>query len=158
MFSKGEAVVYPMHGAGVIEEFEEKTIDGIKKNYYVLFLPLGGLKVMLPSDCIQKSGLRPILHESEIEGVLKKMSDAPSPMRIDSWSERYKENVDKMKSGKLCQAASVYYELFHKEKLKGLSSAEKKVMTTAKKIVLSEIMLGFDVEKNAAEDVLNQYL
>ena len=158
MYSKGEVVVYPMHGAGVIEDFEEKVIDGITRDYYVLFLPLGGLKVMLPSDGIQKSGLRPILQEGEIEGVLKNMSELKNTARMESWSVRYKENVDKMKSGKLCQAASVLYELYHKEKLKGLSSAEKKVMTTAKKIVLSEIMLGFDVEKDIAEDVLDKYL
>jgi len=158
MFTKGEAVVYPMHGAGVIENFEEKNIDGINKNYYVLSLPLGNLTVMLAEECIQNTGLRKVLSKSDINRIIKNVSTTPVCTRTANWSQRYKENMERMKTGKLCESAAVFYELFQKEKAKGLSGAEKKVMTTAKKIVVSEIMLGLDIEKCAAEDMLEKYL
>jgi len=157
MFTKGEIVVYPMHGAGVIEDLEERNIDGVNKNYYVLNLPLGNLKVMLSADCIEGTGLRKVLSKNDISSIIKKASLAPAKARIENWGQRYKENVERMKTGKLCEATAVFYELYRKEKQKGLSGAEKKVMTTAKKIVLSEIMLGLGLEKNDAEDMLEKY-
>ena len=76
----------------------------------------------------------------------------------DNWSQRYKDNMDRIKTGLLQESAAVFYELYCRERIKGLSGAEKKVMTTAKKIILSEIMIAYSIEKNIAEEILESYL
>lgn len=158
MYSKGEVVVYPMHGACVIQDFEEKTIDGIVKNYCVLELPLGNLTIMLSQDCMPSAGLRSIMSETEITKIVKRACNASSKVRTDGVNsqQKHKEHIEKMKTGKLCDSASVFYELYQKEKTKGLSGAEKKTMTTAKKIVMSEIMLGMNFSKEEAEAMVEK--
>jgi len=158
MYLKGEIVVYPMHGAGIIEGFEEKYIDGKNKNYFIVSLPLGNLTVMLCADGIKDTGLRRILSRSDINQIIKNASAGPSSFRNETWAQRDKENVERIKTGKFCEAVAVFYELYQKEKSKGLSGAEKKTMTTVKKIVLSEIMLGLEMEKCEAESMLEKHL
>ena len=158
MYSKGEIVVYPMHGACCIIDFEEKTIDGIVKNYCILELPLGNLRIMLSEDCMPNAGLRKILPEAEITKLIKRACSASSKGRTDgaSGQQKHKEHIERMKTGKLCDSAAVFYELYQKEKTKGLSGAEKKTMTTAKKIVMSEMMLGLNLTKEEAEAMIEK--
>ena len=158
MFTKGEAVVYPMHGAGIIEDFEEKNVDGINRNYYVLRLPLGNLKILLCESSIHNINLRKVMNEREIAQVMQDAASLSHPVKLDNWSQRYKDNMDKIKTGELSETAAVLYELHNREKQKSLSGAEKKVLTTAKKIVLSEIMLSFNVDKTLAEEILESYV
>ncbi|MCL2753584.1 MAG: CarD family transcriptional regulator [Defluviitaleaceae bacterium] len=158
VFAKGEAVVYPMHGAGIIEDLEEKNFDGINKNYFVLRLPLGNLTILLCQDTIQSSNLRHILPQDDIARIMKETAFLPVPTKPDNWNQRYKENMEKIKSGELGQTAAVFHELYHRETQKGLSGAEKKTLTTARKIVVSEIMLSFNLEKEAAEVMLENYM
>ncbi|MCL2350154.1 MAG: CarD family transcriptional regulator [Defluviitaleaceae bacterium] len=158
MYSKGEAVVYPMHGAGIIEDVEEKHIDGVSRNYYVLRIPLGDLKILLCQENIESSNLRKVMPQDEIGRIMSNIDAAPSCLHTASWNQRYKENMEKIKTGKLCETAAVFHELFHREKQKGLSGAEKKVLTTAKKALLSEIMLSYNIEKLSAEQMLESYM
>jgi len=158
VFAKGEAVVYPLHGAGIIENIEEKNFDGVNKNYFVLRLPLGNLTILLCQDTIEASNLRHILPQNDILRIMKDAAFLPIPAKPENWNQRYKENMEKIKSGKLCQAATVFHELYHREAQRGLSGAEKKVLTTAKKIVASEIMLSFGIEKESAEEMLETFM
>ena len=158
MFAKGEAVVYPLHGAGIIEDLEEKNFDGVNKSYFVLRLPLGNLTILLCQDTIESSNLRYILPQGDISRIMREMAVLPMPVKPENWNQRYKGNMEKIKTGKLCQTAAVFHELYHREGQRGLSGAEKKTLTTAKKIIASEIMLSFDVEKEKAEEMLENFM
>ena len=158
MYTKGDIVLYPMHGAGIIEDFEEKNIDGVVRNYYVLNIPLGNLKVMLCEDNIESANLRKIMEFGYILSTLESVAGGiKRTLRSESWNQRHKDNMEKIKTGDFEQTAVVFYELYRRERERGLSSAEKKILTTAKKIIMSEIMLSYNVDKYEAEEILEKY-
>ena len=153
MFNKGDKIVYPLYGAGVIEDLEEKEIDGNQQWYYVLRIPVGNLKIMISAGKAESLGIREIYPKDKIEGIINSVREIPINMP-ENWNQRYKENMDKIKSGKLEEVALVFRNLRERERERGLSTAEKKMMTTAKQIILSELILSQDVEKAHAEDIL----
>jgi len=155
MFNKGDKIVYPLYGAGVIEDLEEKEIDGNQQWYYVLRIPVGNLKIMISAGKAESLGIREIYGKDEIVGVIGSVVDIPIDMP-ENWNQRYKENMERIKSGKLEEVALVFRNLRERERERGLSTAEKKMMTTAKQIILSELILSRDVEKSDAEDILAQ--
>ena len=153
MFNKGDKIVYPLYGAGVIEDLEEKEIDGSHQWYYVLRIPVGNLKIMISADKAESLGIREIYAKDEIVDIISRVADVPIDMP-ENWNQRYKENMERIKSGKLEEVALVFRNLRDRERERGLSTAEKKMMTTAKQIILSELILSQDVEKSLAEDIL----
>ena len=155
MFNKGDKIVYPLYGAGVIEDLEEKEIDGNHQWYYVLRIPVGNLKIMISAGKAESLGIREIYGKDEIVDIISSVADLPINMP-ENWNQRYKENMEKIKSGKLEEVALVFRNLRERERERGLSTAEKKMMTTAKQIILSELILSRDVEKEAAEDILTK--
>ena len=157
MFEVGDKVVYPLHGAGVIEDMEEKRIDGRVQNYYVLRLPVGNLKIMISVKNAEFMGIRPVMPINELIGAMESISDRPVKMS-DNWNLRYKENMEKIKSGEISESAEVFRNLRLRERQRGLSTAEKKMLVTVKQIILSEIILSTDVEKPAAEEILETAL
>jgi len=155
MFNKGDKIVYPLYGAGIIEDLEEKEIDGIHQMYYVLRIPVGNLKIMISASKATSLGIREIYAKDEIVRVMSRVIDVPIDMP-ENWNQRYKENMERIKSGKLEEVALVFRNLRERERERGLSTAEKKMMTTAKQIILSELILSQDVEKDRAEDILTR--
>lgn len=155
MFNKGDKIVYPLYGAGVIENLEEKEIDGNNQLYYVLRIPVGNLKIMISAGKAESLGIREIYHKDKIVDVIGSVRGLPIDMP-ENWNQRYKENMEKIKSGKLEEVSLVFRNLYERERERGLSTAEKKMMTTAKQIILSELILSQDVEKSDAEDILTQ--
>jgi len=153
MFSKGDKIVYPLYGAGIIEDLEEKEIDGNQQLYYVLRIPVGNLKIMINSGKAESLGIREIYNKDTILEVIGSVADLPIDMP-ENWNQRYKENMERIKSGKLEEVALVFRNLRDRERERGLSTAEKKMMTTAKQIILSELILSQDVDKPTAEDIL----
>ncbi|MDR2183277.1 MAG: CarD family transcriptional regulator, partial [Clostridiales bacterium] len=142
LYAKGDAVVYPMHGAGIIEDFEIKTIDGICRSYCVLRIPIGDLTIMLEASAMENVNLRKVLPSGDIARVMDDVVKMPAQPSGDNWNKRYKDNLEKIKSGCLSDAAMVFRNLYCREKQRGLSSAEKKMLSNVKKIMLSEIMLS----------------
>ena len=151
MHQKGDKIVYPLYGAGVIEDVEIKEIEGEPQTYYVLNIPVGNLKIMISAAKAEAQKVRPILPGDEIKRILAEAAKITMP---DNWNQRYKENMERIKSGELSHVAVVFYNLLLRERERGLSTAEKKMMTTAKQIILSELILSLDIEKEAAEEVL----
>jgi len=151
MHQKGDKIVYPLYGAGVIEDVEVKEIEGEAQTYYVLNIPVGNLKIMISAAKAEAQKVRSIHSGDEIKKMLAEAAEIAMP---DNWNQRYKENMERIKSGELSQVAIVYYNLLLRERERGLSTAEKKMMTTAKQIILSEMILSLDVEKEAAEEML----
>lgn len=153
MFSKGDKIVYPLYGAGVIEDLEQKEIDGDSQIYYVLRIPVGNLKIMISAGKAESLGIREIYAKDEIMKVISAVTGEPVAMP-ENWNQRYKENMERIKSGKLNEVTLVFRNLLVRERERGLSTAEKKMMTTAKQIILSELILSQDVEKTRAEEML----
>ncbi|MCL1862858.1 MAG: CarD family transcriptional regulator [Defluviitaleaceae bacterium] len=153
MYQKGDNIVYPLYGAGVIEDIEEKDVDGELQTYYVLNIPVGNLKIMISAAKAESQKVRHVHGKDEIMGLI---SGAEETIMPDNWNQRYKENMERIKSGEVEQVAVVFYNLLLRERERGLSTAEKKMMTTAKQIILSELILSLDVEKTEAEDILDK--
>ena len=153
MYQIGEKIVHPLYGAGVIESLEEKEIDGTMQTYYVLQIPVGNLKVMISAAKAITHGIRGIHHKDEIEAIISSIIDTEIDMP-DNWNQRYKENIERIKSGQLSEVSLVYRSLLLRERERGLSTAEKKLMTTAKQIILSELILSKDIDRLEAETLL----
>ena len=155
MFCKGDKIVYPLYGAGVIEDLEEKEVDGNSQTYYVMRLPVGNLTIMVSAGKAEVLGIRRVYEKEEVMSKITSVAGQPVEMS-ENWNDRYKENMDKIKSGKLDEVALVFRNLLLRERERGLSSAEKKVLTTAKSVILSEMILSYGIEKNNAEELLTQ--
>ena len=157
MFKVGDKVVYPMHGAGVIEELEHMEIDGNKLLYYVMVIPTGNLKIRVAAHKAADIGIRGVYSKDEVLTRVGSVVGVPMTMP-ENWNQRYKENLERIKTGNLDEVSLVFRNLFHRERNKGLSSVEKKMLQTAKQIILSEIVLSQNVEKDHAEQLLENIL
>lgn len=153
MFNVGDRVVYPMYGAGVIEGIEDRDIDGKLITYYVLKISVNNLKIMVSVEKAEKCGLRNVVSPDDVMHIVE---EADIIEMSDNWNLRYKENMEKLKTGDLLKVMQVFKTLFVREKNKSLSNIEKKLMGTARQIILSEIILSKDVDKHGAEELLMQ--
>ena len=156
MFYTGDKVVYPMYGAGVIEDVEQKDVDGATRSYYVLRLPIGNLKIMVSVTNAESLRIRSVLPSEDLIATLDSVSAAPACAMADNWNQRYKDNMEKIKTGDLFEVGEVFRSLRQRERDRGLSSAEKKMLSTVKQILLSEIILSHNVERPAAESILEK--
>ena len=139
MFNVGDKVVYPMHGAGTIDSIDKKNILDEEVEYINISMP-GGVKVMVPSNQASKQGLRNIISQNDVEKVFCVLETDETAMS-DNWNKRYRDNMDKMKSGDIYEVAEVVRNLSFKQKEKGLSTGEKKMLNNAKQILVSELLL-----------------
>lgn len=155
MFNIGDKVVYPMHGAGIIESIEEREILGDKRKYYILRLPLRNMKVMIPMNNVNSMGLRDIISDKEVEQVIAVLNDDESKMP-QNWNRRYRANLDKIKSGDIYEVAGVVRNLMLREREKGLSTGERKMLNNAKQILISELVLVNDDEEDHVEELINE--
>ena len=148
MFNIGDKVVYPLHGAGVIESIEEKAILDERQSYYIIKMP-GEVKVMVPTAKAEDIGVRSIIDKDSALKVIKILEEESTEMSMN-WNKRYRENMDKMKTGDIFEVADIVRNLSFKQKEKGLSTGEKKMLLNAKQILVSELVLA---EKRELEDV-----
>ena len=118
MFNIGDKVVYPMHGAGIIEGIEEKNILGEKQDYYIIKMP-GEVKVMVPTAKAEDVGVRDIIDSNTASKVFKVLETNSTEMSMN-WNKRYRDNMEKMKSGDIYEVADVVRNLSFKQKEKGL--------------------------------------
>ena len=152
MFNVGDKIVYPMHGAGTIDAIEEKDILGEKQNYYIIKMP-GEVKVMVPISKASDIGVRSVIDKAEAGKVLEVLEANETEMS-NNWNKRYKENMEKMKSGSIYEVADVVRNLSYKQKEKGLSTGEKKMLNNAKQILVSELVLAEHASENEVENLV----
>ena len=152
MFNVGYKIVYPMHGAGTIDAIEEKDILGEKQNYYIIKMP-GEVKVMVPISKAGDIGVRSVIDKAEAGKVLEVLEANETEMS-NNWNKRYKENMEKMKSGSIYEVADVVRNLSYKQKEKGLSTGEKKMLNNAKQILVSELVLAEHASENEVENLV----
>lgn len=155
MFKVGDKVVYPHHGAGVVERVMEKDVEGERKKYFILSLCSGDLKITVPEESTGDVGLRSVIRKSEVKSVFEVLNQEQSQMPTN-WNHRYKKNRDKIKSGDVFQVAEVVRNLSIREREKGLSTGEKRMLNQAKKILLSEIIYVLNIDDEKAKKMLEE--
>ncbi len=153
MFQIGDYIVHPMHGAGVIESVVTKKINGQQRDYYVLKLPVGDMVVMVPVAGCENIGVRSVISKSEAENVFKLFKDIEVSM-TQNWNKRYRENMDKIKSGNLLDVASVVKGLMRRDNERGLSTGERKMLHSAKQILISELVIATEMDYEGVEQRL----
>ena len=152
MFNVGDKIVYPMHGAGIIDAIEEKDILGEKQAYYILRMP-GEVKVMVPTAKADEVGVRNIIDKESADKVFGVLEQDETDMD-KNWNKRYRDNMDKMKSGDIYEIADVVRNLSFKQKEKGLSTGEKKMLNNAKQILISELVLAEHSSQDEVERLI----
>jgi CarD family transcriptional regulator len=156
-FAVGDKVVYPHHGAAVIEGKEKRVFDGQKTDYFVLRITYGDLKVSIPVDKADEIGLREVINDEEVEEVFAVLRKKEARMPTN-WSRRFKNHVEKLKSGDIYQVAEVVRNLSIREADKGLSAGEKRMLARARQILVSELTFALNVDEEAAEVRLDDVL
>lgn len=155
MFNVGDKVVYPMHGAGIIEAIEEREILGERQRYYIMRLPIGDMKVMIPTNNVEGVGLREVINRDEVEKVLEVLKAQRSKMSTN-WNRRYRANLEKIKSGDIYEVAEVVRNLTLRDKEKGLSTGERKMLENARQILISELVLAQGIPEEKARKLLDE--
>lgn len=153
-FRVGDRIAHPMHGAGVIDSIVSRRINGKDREYYVLKIPAGDMQVMIPVDASESIGVRPIVGSDEAERILEDLPGIQVSM-TQNWNKRYRENMMKIKSGNLMEVATVVKGLTERERQRGLSTGERKMLHSAKQILISEIVLSKSASYEEVEARVN---
>lgn len=157
MFNIGDRIAHPMHGAGIIADIESKKINGILREYYVLKMPVGGMLVLIPTENCEEIGVRPIIDEQQADCII----DAICNIEIDmsqNWNRRYRENMLRIKSGDLVEVARVVKGLMARDCERGLSTGERKMLRSAKQILISEMVLSKHSSYEEVEELINSVM
>ena len=153
MFNIGDEIVYPMHGAGIIVGIEEKKILGELHKYYILQISISDMKVMLPVNNLDAIGIRKIVSPDAANEAINHFL-ACSEDSNNNWNQRYRENIEKMKSGSIIDVATVAKTLLLRDNKKSLSNAERKMLSNAKNILISELVLAKRMSVDEIKELL----
>ena len=157
MYLVGDKVVHPMHGAGIIEGVTEERVSGRKASYYVFRMPVGGLVLKIPTENCGTIGVRALSSRETIVDVLNRIPEMDVDMTAN-WNHRYQENMQRLKRGDLLEVAKVVKSLLLRDTRRGLSTGERKMLHSAKQILISELSLSRDIPYEEAEGRIDQVL
>jgi CarD family transcriptional regulator len=155
VFQVGETVVYPHHGAALIEEIKTRSIKGVEKLYLVLKVAQGDLTIEVPAENLV--GVRDVVGAEGLEKVFEVLR-APYTEEPTNWSRRYKANLEKLASGDVIKVAEVVRDLWRREHDRGLSAGEKRMLAKARQILVSELALAEKTNEDKAEAILDEVL
>lgn len=154
MFATGDMAVYPAHGVGVIEAIETQTIGGIDQSFYVMRILDNDMTIMIPTANSENVGLRAIISPDEVEQVLDILMERDIKISAQTWNRRYRDYMEKIKTGSVFEVAAVLRDLYLLSDDKELSYGERKMMDTAKSLLVKEISLARqEDENNVAQEV-----
>ena len=152
-FQIGDRIAHPLHGAGIIQSVETRRVSGRYTQFYILKIIGSGMIVLVPVDSCGKIGVRAISSPEEIEALFRAVPDIRVDM-LDNWNKRYRENMQRIKSGDILEVAGVIKGLIQRDSDRGLSTGERRMLNSAKQILLSEIALSLGVSYDDAEQRL----
>jgi CarD family transcriptional regulator len=155
MFAIGDKVVYPVHGAGVIQAIEQREILGQQHDYYVLHIPFGDMTLLVPVEMVNKLGMRGVIPKERVEEIFDILRSQPDEFD-DNWNRRYRHHMEKIKSGDIVDVAQVVRNLMSRNLIKALSTGEKKLLDQARQILVSELMLAEETSENVVMDAIEQ--
>jgi CarD family transcriptional regulator len=146
-FCQGDLAVYPAHGVGCIESIESKKINGEDLNFYMMKIIENGMVIMIPTANATAVGLREVIQEEEIQGVYNVMQEKTESKGKQTWNRRYREYMDKIKTGSIYDVATVFRDLYQLKIEKDLSFGERKLFDTAKNLLVQELSTAKDVDE-----------
>ena len=152
MFKIGDMAVYPTHGVGIIESIEIKEISGDKQTFYVLRVLGNGMTIMVPTDNADSVGLRQIISQKQVSKVYKILKKKDIEIDAQTWNRRYREYVEKIKTGSIFEVAGVLRDLFLLRLDKDVSFGERRMLDTARNLLIKEL----SIVKKSSEDVVNK--
>ena len=155
MFKIGDKIVYPMHGAGIIDSVEIKEFLGEEKEYFILKMPIGNMDISIPKSNINKMNRRDVISKEEGEKILKILEEDPEDLN-NNWNLRYRENQEILKTGDIFKIANMVRDLVALDDDKGLSTTEKKLLNRARRIMASELVMSGSLEKDDAEKMIDE--
>jgi len=151
MFKMGDLAVYPAHGVGKIEAIEKKEISGLRQSFYVMRILDNDMIIMIPTQNAALVGLRQIIDSKAVPEIYSILKDRKAVIKTNSWSRRYREYMDKIKTGSVFEVAVVLRELTCRRAHKELSFAERKLLDTARSLLVREIAVVKDMAESAIE-------
>ncbi len=159
MYSIGEKVVYPLHGAGVIEAIEERTIMGVKKKYYIMEIDsgMGRMRLSLPVDSCEKAGLREVMSKDEAAKLLDFFKNF-DPGDDINWNKRQRVNIQRIKSDNVYDTVRVLKELMFRDARRGLSTGERKLLNGTRRIIVSELVMSGLGDKEDIDEIMEDII
>ena len=154
MFKVGDLAVYPAHGVGVIEKIESQEIADLRQDFYVMRILENNMLILIPIHNVANVGLRKIIGQAEVIELFSILEKTDVPVDKQTWNRRYKDYMDKIKTGSAFEVAEVYRDLLRLKLEKSLSFGERKMLDTAKTLLVTEISLA----KNIGEDQVEKDL
>ncbi|MBI3073367.1 MAG: CarD family transcriptional regulator [Deltaproteobacteria bacterium] len=151
-FKIGDKAVYPAHGVGVITGIESKEIAGTKRNFYILRILENGMKIMIPTDNVEQVGLREIMSEEQVGEVYDILKERDVPVDKQTWNRRYREYNEKIKTGSPYEIAEVLRDLYLLKFDKDLSFGERKMLDTARSLLIKELSLAKGTDEESVEE------
>ena len=156
-FKVGDTVVYPHHGAAQIDAIEAKVIEGEQREILVLRVQQGDLTVRVPSENVDLVGVRDVVSSAGLDRVFEVLRQ-PIVEEPTNWSRRYKANMEKLASGNVIKVAEVIRDLWRRDRDRGLSAGEKRMLTKARAVLVSEVALAEETDETKAEALLDEVL
>jgi CarD family transcriptional regulator len=156
MFKVGDMAVYPAHGVGVIEKIETHKISGHQQDFYVMRILDNNMIIMIPTKNVDNVGLRDIIGQTEVTKLYSILEDRDVTLDSQTWNRRYREYMDKIKSGSAFEVAEVYRDLLILKLEKELSFGERKMLDTARNLLVKEISLAREIEEEQVRQDLDR--
>ncbi len=157
MFKVGDSVIYPQHGAATIQGLQDREIGGETREYLVLRLTYGDLTLMVPRDNCREVGIRDVCSSEDVEGVFDILRTGESSPQAN-WSRRFKGNIERLQSGDIFQVAEVVRDLTVRDRDKGLSAGEKRMLQRSRQILVSELVLACNCGDDKAIKMVDEAL
>ena len=156
MFTIGDLAVYPAHGVGVIEKIEAQEISGCKQEFYVMRILENDMIIMIPTSNVDSVGLRDIIGKAELPRLYSILKERDVTLDSQTWNRRYREYMDKIKTGSVFEVAEVYRDLLMLRNEKDLSFGERKMLDTARALLVKEISLAKKIGESQVEKDLDK--
>ncbi|SJM71671.1 CarD family transcriptional regulator [Gulosibacter sp. 10] len=153
----GETVVYPHHGAATIEEVKVRVIKGEERTYLRLNVAQGDLTIEVPAENVELVGVRDVIDDQGLQEVFDVLR-APITEEPTNWSRRYKSNMEKLASGDVIKVSEVVRDLWRRDQDKGLSAGEKRMLSKARQVLVSELALAEETDEDQANVHLDEVL
>jgi CarD family transcriptional regulator len=156
MFNVGDLAVYPAHGVGIIEKIEAQEISGCQQDFYVMRILDNNMIIMIPTDNVNNVGLRDLIGQTEVSRLYSILKKRDVTIDNQTWNRRYREYMDKIKTGSAFEVAEVYRDLLILKIDKDLSFGERKMLDTARNLLVKEISLARKIGEDQVEKDLDK--
>lgn len=155
-FKKGDMAVYPAHGVGKIDSIETREISGKEHKFYILKIMDNGMTIMVPTSNVRNVGLREVIGQSEVDIVYDILKERDIAITKDTWNRRYREYMDKIKTGSIYEVSEVLRDLSMIRYQKELSFGERKMLDMARSLIIKELAIAQDMAEDDIEESIEE--